>query len=823
MKRPHTESKPTNSPRTNIPAVLTSFVGRKREIAEIQQSLASTHLVSLVGAGGCGKTRLALRVAAELSDQYSGGVYWVGLARLIDSTLIPHAVAKVLNVVEQPGNPLMDTLLDLLGDRQMLLVLDNCEHLLGACAQLAEAFAGYPNIKVLATSREPLGVIGETLYPVLPLALPAAHLSIDEIRRAESVQLFVERARSILPTFSLTLENAEIVSTICRDLDGIPLAIELASARVSVLNVNQIQERLDHCLDLLVSTARADERHRTLRAAIDWSYDLLSSSERLLLQRLALFTAGFTFRTAESACAWGEIQREDVLDLLSSLVSKSLVVAETLQGSEARYRLLETIRQYAQEKLRASEDWVSAHEHYLACFLRLTEEVAPKLREQYQQLWFDWLETENDNIRAALAWALEQQRIEAGMRISTALYSFWQTRAYIREGYAWYERFLHETDDSVPLAVHVNALTWSSVMASFLGDAVTATARGQEAVALCEAAGEEGKPLLAVALIGVASGAKAAGDYQLSYTIAERIIEVYRELGDLVSLGISIMMQGGMAVLLGKHNMARLLLEESMALARAAGDKYRIALTLNYMGDLARSERKIVQAHSIYEESLSILRELGAAHETPATLHNLAYVCLYQGDLERAHALFYESLEAQRALGNQAGVLEGLLGFAALASKTGLAVESARLYAATVANGRGGDSASLWALEKLEYEHYIGLVRAKLSDTEFEAEQAEGRTLSMEQAIEYALNLPFGPPRLPQKGLEPSQELTEREREVVTLIARGLSNGEIADKLVLSKRTVEHHMANMLSKLGFTNRAQIVRWAMENGLTQASK
>ena len=822
-KKTGTQPNSRNTFRATLPVPLTSFIGRERELAEVTGSLAGTRLLTLIGAGGCGKTRIALRVAAELTNQYIDGVYWVELARLVDSMLVPQAIAKVLNVVEQPGNPLMGTLLNLLGDGQMLLVLDNCEHLLGACAQLVETFAGCPNIKVLATSREPLGVIGETLYPVLPLALPAAHLSIDEIRRVESIQLFVERARSILPTFSLTLDNAEIVSAICRDLDGIPLAIELASARVSVLNVNQIQERLDHRLDLLISTARADERHRTLRAAIDWSYDLLSPSERLLLQRLALFTAGFTFSTAESVCAWGEIQRAEILDLLSSLVSKSLIIAETLQGSEARYRLLETIRQYAQEKLRASGDWISAHEYYLACFLRLTEEVAPKLREQYQQLWFDWLETENDNIRAALAWALEQQRIEVGMRIGTALYPFWQTRAYVREGYTWYERFLHQTDDSVPLAVHVNALTWSSVMASFLGDAVAATARGQEAVALCEAAGEEGKPLLAVALIGVASGATAAGDYQTAYTIGERLVELYRELDDPVSLGTGIMMQGGMAVLLGKYNMARLLLEESLALARAFGDKYRIALTLNYMGDLARSERQVVQAQSTYEESLSILRELGATKELPATLHNLAYACLYQGDIERAHALFYESLEAQRAQANHAGILEGLRGYAALASATGLAAESVRLYAAAVANGRGVDSASLWTLEKLEYEHYIGLARARLSDAEFEAEQAKGRLLSMEQAIVHALNLPIGLPKPSQKSIEAPQQLTEREREVVTLIARGLSNGEIADKLVLSKRTVEHHIANILSRLGFTNRAQIVRWAMENGLAQVLK
>jgi predicted ATPase/DNA-binding CsgD family transcriptional regulator len=805
----------------NLPTVLTSFIGRKREIAEILRLLTSTHLVSLVGTGGCGKTRLALRAAAELTDQYVGGVYWVELARLVDSTLVPQVVAKALNVVEQSGIPLMDTLLDSLCDQQTLLVLDNCEHLLAACAQLVEALAGCPNLNILATSREPLGVSGETLYPVLPLALPAAHLPVDEIRQVDSVQLFVERARSILPNFNLTLDNAASVANICRDLDGIPLAIELASARVNVLGVMQIQERLDRRFDLLISTTRADERHRTLRAAIDWSYDLLSPSEQRLLQRLTLFTAGFALSTAESACAWGEIQREDVLDLLSSLVGKSLVVAETLQGSEARYRLLETIRQYAQEKLKASGDWVSAHDHYLACFLQLTEEVAPKLREPYQQLWFNWLETENDNIRVALAWALEQQRVEAGLRIGTALYSFWQTRAYVREGHIWFERLLNQADDRVPLAVRVNALTWSSVLAGFLGDAVTASARGQEAVALCEAAAEGGRQLLTVALIGVASGASAAGDHQTTYTLAERLIELYREQGDMHSLGTSIMVQGGIAITLGRYDAAHLLLEESLALAREAGDKFRIALTLNSLGDLARCERQAVQAFDAYEESLAILRELGAARDVPNTLHNLGYVFLHQGDVERAQALFRESLEGHREQDNREGILKGLLSFAAVAVTMGSAAASARLFAAVVANS-GGNSPILWPPEKTEYEHYIGLVHARLNDADFEAEQTTGRALSIEQAIEYALNLPLPLPMPSPTEPAASQELTERERKVVILIARGLSNGEIAGELVLSKRTVEKHIANILSKLGVTNRAQIVRWAIENGLTDSA-
>lgn len=807
--------------RPNLPTVLTSFVGRKREIAEISQLLASGRLVSLVGAGGCGKTRIALHVAAETAHPQTDDVCWVELARLADPALVPQAVAKALNVAERPGTPLMDTLLDSLCDRQVLLVLDNCEHLLGACARLVEALAGCLNVRVLATSRAPLGVIGETLYPVLPLAVPTASLPVDAISRIDTVQLFVERARSILPDFSLTPGNAGIVAAICRDLDGVPLAIELASARVNVLSVKQILERLDRRLDLLVSTTRADGRHRTLRAAVDWSYDLLSSAERLLLQRLAPFAAGFALSTAELACAWGEIQQHEVLGLLSSLVGKSLVVAETLQGSEARYHLLETIRQYARERLKASGELVATHDHYLACYLRLAEEVAPKLREQYQQLWFNWLETENDNIRAALDWALEQQRVEAGLRIGTALFSFWQMRAYAREGYTWLERFLNLADDRIPLSVHVNALTWSSALGMFLGEAAAATRRGQEAVALCEAAGEAGRALLPTALIGVASGANAAGDYQTSYAVGMRLAEVYRERGDPDALGTALMILGGYAIALGEYDTAQLLLDESLSLARAVGNIHLIALALNALGDLARCRRQAIQAHSAYEESLSLLKGLGATRDIPVAQHSLAYICLYQGDAERARALLHESLEAHRVRDNREGVLECLRGLAAVAAATGSAPRSARLYAAAVAGG-GGTVQALRLPEKIEYEHYLGLARAALGTAEFEREQTTGRSLSLEQAIEYALDSPLPVTRPAPAGIEVSRELTPREREVTVLIARGRSNGEIAADLVLSKRTVEHHVANILSKLGFTHRAQVVLWAIERRLVTAS-
>ncbi len=800
-----------------LPVALTSFVGRTRELADVAQLLASARLVSLVGAGGSGKTRLALRVANDVADQFADGVCWVELARLGDPALVTQAVAKALNIVEQPDALLREALLERVRTKQMLLVLDNCEHMLAACAQLAEALLRGSAVTILATSREPLGIEGEMIYPAPPLALPAVSLPIADVGQYEAIRLFVERARSVRHDFALTPDNADAITEICRRLDGVPLAIELASARVSVLSVQQIAERLDSRLDLLISPAHPDERHRTLRATIDWSYDLLSPAEQHLLQRLSAFASGFTLTMAESACAWGDIQRAEVLDLLASLVGKSLVAAETLQGSEARYRLLETIRQYAQEKLKASGEWEAAHTCYLECFLRLTEEVAPKLREPYQQLWFNWLETEHDNIRAALAWALERGRIEAGLRIGVALGLFWQTRAYFHEGYSWLERFLSLADDDVPLAVRAYALVWACFLAEFSGNTAMATTRGQEVVALCEAAGDEGASLLPFALAGLMVGTNAIGDYQTSFALGERAIAAWRERDEPYSLGVQLLNQSEIAIALENYEAANALLNECLSLARQADDPYGIAAALNDLGDLARCEERFDQAKSLFERSLTIWRELGSVREVPMAMHNLASVVLRQGDVGRAQDMFRANLETHRAQRNREGILRGLLGFAALASTLGLAFESAQLYAAVAAHSRP-NSAIRWPPEKVDYEHYIGLARQALSDAAFEAAQTSGRAMSVEQAVEQALGLSLSD-SAPPSDLAASNDLSAREREVVALVARGLSNGDIATKLVLSKRTVEKHVANILSKLGLTNRAQIVRSAMDHGVT----
>jgi predicted ATPase/DNA-binding CsgD family transcriptional regulator len=815
------------APSPNIPIALTSFVGRRREIADVVRLIVSSRLLTLTGAAGCGKTRLALCVAAEVSHQYADDVHCVELARLTDPHLIPQALAKKLNVAEQPGRPLVDGILDMLHGKQLLLVLDNCEHMLSACVQLVETLMMLPDISILTTSREALGMTGEILYPLPPMALPPVSLSMDDVSQFDAMQLFAERTRAILPNFRLTPDNVALVASICRHLDGIPLAIEMASARVNVLTVEQIDARLDDRFGLLSTASHiTSSHHRTLRAALDWSHDLLTLPEQTVLRRLSVFAGGCSLATAEAVCAGDGVEREQVLELLSSLATKSLVVAQTLQRDEARYHLLETIRQYAQEKLIASDEWLAIRDRHLQCFLQLTEETVPKLSSPYQQLWLNWLEGEYDNIRAALTWSLESDlmksnRIEAGLRIAIAIYQFWTIRDYVEEGLTWFERLLAQADERISPVVRANALAYAAFLAGFRGNASAQMAYGREAAVFAETAGDEGKPALVWALAAQAYGARAAGDYQTEFTISERAIQLNRELGDSYQLGVALSVGSFSAMALGHYDAAHAMLDESLILLREAGNTYRIAMALNFSGDLARCEQNYAQAQTAYEDSISLLRELDAVRDLASALHNLGHTCLHLGDVERAHALFSESLAAQQAQMNTPGMAECLIGFAALAVVCDLPAVGVRLLAAAVAIG-GQRSAFAWAATRKEYEHYLALVRARLTEAEFQAEQAAGRTFSLEQALEYVQSLPINL-ATPSVTRKKRDDLTLREREVAALIAQGESNGEIADKLVVSKRTIEKHIANILPKLGFTNRAHIVRWAIETGLVKSTE
>ena len=780
----------------------------------------------LTGTGGTGKTRLALEAAASELDQFADGVWLVELAGLATSDMVVQSIAKVFTLHETPELAPIERLGVFLQARHMLLVLDNCEHVIEECARVvAFLLARCPHLALLATSREPLGISGEAVLRVPPLRLPdpAQPGEGTSLLRYDAVRLFVERAHAVEPSFQLTASNTGAVVDICCRLDGIPLALELASARTNVLTVQEVAARLNDRFALLTVGPRSslEPRHHTLRAAIDWSYTLLAAEEQTLLCRLAVFAAGFTLDTAEAVCAGEGLADGRMLDTLSSLVSKSLVVAETTSRAQARYRLLESIRAYALEKLADAGDLARLRDRHLDLFLARAEDAGPKLFDAYQQLWLIWLEGEHDNLRAALAWALACGRIEAGLRIANAIVRFWEIRGYVREGLLWLERLLARADEGIRLDVRVSALTFAAFLSDFLGHAAATISYAHNAVAVAEAAGDAGQPILGFALAGLVSAARAAGDYQAAYTIVERSIQLLQDSSlPAYYLGMGLFVRGGFAVELGYYDIARTALEASLTMAREAGDTFRIAYILKTFGELARCEEKYAEARVATEQSVALLRDLGAMHDLAAPLHNLGHACLHLGDVKRARELFTETLAVYQAQQNAPGMAECLIGFAALAVVQGVPSAAVRLLTAATAL-KEHHAKSSWAVMRLEYDYYLSLARANLTEAELQAEQAAGRALSLEQAIAYAQNL-AGISDASASIKKVPDGLTEREREVAALIAQGKSNGEIADELIVSKRTVEKHSANILSKLGYTSRSQIVRWALEQGLTPLS-
>ena len=439
---PH-EEEPLYSSRHNLPAPRTTFIGREREMLEVKRELAMTRLLTLTGTGGSGKTRLALEVARDLIGAYPDGVWLAELAGLSDGDLVPGLVAAALGVQERPGIPLNDVIVDTIREKRILLVLDNCEHLVDATANLAGVVLGScPRLKILATSREPFGVADEANWPVPSLSVPGVdHLpGAENLTRYESVRLFVDRARLRLPTFELTPGNAGAVAEVCQKLGGLPLVVELAAARMDIMTAEQIAERLDRALGLLTGGGwAADPRHRTLRAALDWSYELLREPERELLRRLSVFAGGFTLEAVEVVGTGEGIDESAIVEVFLILVDRSLVVARPDGKGGFRHGMLEPIRQYAAEKLQESGEAQTVRDRHLSCFLALSEEAEPELRGARQGVWLERLETEHDNLRTALAWALERERTELGLRLAAALEWFWSVRGHFREGVSWLE------------------------------------------------------------------------------------------------------------------------------------------------------------------------------------------------------------------------------------------------------------------------------------------------------------------------------------------------------------------------------------------------
>jgi predicted ATPase/class 3 adenylate cyclase len=643
---------------TNLPRQTTSFIGRTAEMEAIRSLLETSALVTLTGAGGTGKTRLAIQVGAELLDQFPDGVWLVELAPISDPALLPQAAALVLGEREESGRPVMESLIDQIKDRTALLILDNCEHLLDAAARFAdEILRSCPGFKILATSREGLNIAGERPLRIPSLALPETNgrANREDLLVCESAVLFEERARAVQSGFSVTEANATAVATLCRRLDGIPLAIELAAARVHTLPVEQIAARLDDRFRLLTGGSRtALPRQQTLRALIDWSYGLLTADEQALLCRLSVFSGGWSLEAAEHVVSDPAQPSEPwiLLDQISALVAKSLVVFE---DDKARYKLLETVRQYARDRLLERGESALFRRWHRDYFLGIAESAEPELRGRHQAEWLGTLETEHDNLRAALEWCLAEPAGETqGVRLAGALAAFWQMRGFLTEGREWLEQCLSNATSAVPSVYWIKAKLSVGELCTELGDYEIARSHLEECLSRCEAVSD--LPGLANTYGYLGNLDYQQGDYESARVRFEHSQSVAHEARDGLCEAFALNYLGNLEHMLGNDDAAEPLYQSCLTAMRAIGDRSGVAMALNNLGNLAIAARSFETAIALYEESLAIRREARDSIRIAGALNNLGIVYYGQGDYSKAKSHHEESLAIRRKLSDRRGI-----------------------------------------------------------------------------------------------------------------------------------------------------------------------
>lgn len=687
--------------RHNVPDQLTSFIGRDREIKEIEQLLASTRLLTLTGAGGCGKTRLALQVAVASLPRFEDGAWLVELAPLSDANLVTQSVATVLGVREGSTRSLRDSVLEHLRNRHVLLVLDNCEHVIGACAELAEALVrGAPHLRILATSREGLGISGETVWYVPPLSLPdtSRALSPESLFECEAARLFVERATAVNPSLTVGPHHVVAIADICHRLDGLPLAIELAAARVNVLSVDQINIRLNDRFRLLTGGSRTSlPRHRTLEGTVAWSYDLLSATERQVLCELSVFPSGWSLEASEEVCSGDCVERRDVLDLLSHLVNRSLVVVESDSRGEPRYRCLETVRQYGRDRLRESAGSNRVRNRHLGFFFDLAKRAEPELMGLRQAAWLKQLHLEHDNLRAALDWCLLPAQLseqpDRAADFATALSWFWVKRGLFTEGRQWLDRVVDMAPESSP-ALRARACAALANMTFFQGDPAGTATYATNSVALGREAGDLFTVAFALGLLTLA--AAEAGDVGLALRLAGDCRAAAIASGNPWTAGPALYVLGFLAVRAGDYDEASRLCEEGWR--ASIGDPW---------------------ASSIHVSCLVGLR-------------------VVQGRHAEANALGVEVLALCRDIDDPIRAAWSFVGVAAAHAVQGRPLRAARLWAASE-QLLDSAAASLPSTHRWIRDRHLEGVRAALGDAAFQVASAEGRAMSMRQAIQYAL------------------------------------------------------------------------------------
>ena len=755
-----------SEPITNLPAPLTSFIGREKEQSDVIRLLAKHRLITLTGSGGIGKSRLSMKVGEQIAGDYPSGVWLVELAPILDPALVPHTTALTLGLREDPKRPVIDMLCDYLRDKRMLLLLDNCEHVLDACAQLIDALLKTcPQLKILATSRESLNITGEAIYRVPSLTLPNPQQILDNFRNYESILLFEERAQLVRLEFSVTVENVASVAQICQRLDGIPLAIELAAAKVAAFSTQQITEQLHESFNLLAQGSRtALPRQQTLRASINWSWNLLTESEQRLILQLSVFAGGWTLEAAQSVCDG------DVLTLLNSLVSKSLIVIDQRTETHVRYSFHETIRQYAREKSMEAGSVKALRDRHLAYFVKLVEQAEPELYRSNQVFWFKKLDEELDNFRKALEWALATD-VAAGLRIAAVPWRFWQRGNYFQELADWLRKLL----ESYPAAdsLRAQALVAYCIYTMRTGDFVEARKAVEQGLQLARSVADRQTEALSLLYLGATFQdeylqqgipfleqslalyrtiedkiGQAAALYWLAWKkgrqdsedpkpVLFESLQLHRDVGNLTGIADCLDELAIQALWAGDFSSPLSWLEEAKKIYHDLGNPSDEAGIVNGFGTMAYGQGDYQKARAYFEQSLRLYGRVSVWWSIYANV-GLAYMDLRQGHIQEARSGFEKVIRQAYKENHVDVLLWATEGLASLQVNQRQFECATRLFA-WVDTMREKLRNSRPFIEQTFYESDIGVIHTKLDEAEFAKLSEEGRAMTVEQAVALAL------------------------------------------------------------------------------------
>jgi predicted ATPase/DNA-binding CsgD family transcriptional regulator len=834
--------------RAGLPTYLTPLLGREQDVQVASALLLrpEVRLVTLTGPGGVGKTRLAVQVAAHLEEHFADGASFVPLASISDPDLVLPAITQALGLPEPEHVPLLEHLAVSLRERHLLLVLDNAEQVLGAAPLLGELLLACPAVKAVVTSRTVLRISGEYEFPVLPLAFPGSARPSDAgaIGRYAAVALFVQRAQAQRPGFALTDENAAVIAAICARLDGLPLAIELAAARIKLLPPEALLARLAHRLEVLTGGPRdLPARQHTLRNTMEWSYNLLTPDEQRLFRRLAVFAGGGRLSAAEVVCPVPGDVAMSVLDGLASLLDNSLLQQVEQAGEEARFVMLETIREYGLECLQASGEAVRTRETHAGYYLALAEEAEQHLVGAAQGQSLQRLEQEHENLRAALGWSIQCKEAATALRLAGALSRFWSIQGHFREGRTWLEQALAlPVEEKEPVSVRrlrAKALNGASILAHYLGDDEAASRYGEESLALFRALGDQQGT--AAALGSLALVTRSRGNVSQTRLLYEESLSILRELDDRWQLAETLFALARLlAVAPGDqqdYRAAQSLCEECLLLFHTLGDRRMVARVLMVQGQLAFEQRDYAKARRLLQEGLPILQALKDRRYSVGSLLILGTVDAAQGNVAQGLLLCREALLQLREMGDiremgyKGVIMVCLLQLATDVAMQGQAVLAARILGA-LAVLTETPGAPPFPFRRASYEYTVAMTRAQLGEEPFAVAWQEGQEMTLEETLVMPepapLHQPAADPLRPLPNHRPPapttapDELTAREVEVLRLLAQGLSNSQMAERLVISHRTIHAHIRSIYSKLGLTSRVAATRYAIDHHLLSSA-